>query len=238
MSAFLFGIRLQWKLDFRNRFVLLTYYVIPLLMFAFMSGIFISINPESKATILQTMTIFSVTMGAILGAPMPLTELYGSEIKKAYKVGGIPLWVTAINNFISAFIHLMLVSLIIFFVSPIAFGAEVPTNIGLYFLSLAILIIVSLSVGTCIGLLVKSASKLTLISQVIFLPSLMLSGIMFPASMLPRSLEYAGKVFPATWGLRVMTNEVFNIRLFLPLIALFIVAVAVSAVRLSKMVKE
>ncbi|WP_230203599.1 hypothetical protein [Bacillus massiliigorillae] len=106
MRAFLYGVSLQWKLDLRNKGVLLTYYVVPLVFFFFMGGVFTSIDPLAKETLIQSMTIFGVTMGAFLGSPTPLIELFGSEIKKAYKVGGIPLWTAIVNNFISAFIHL------------------------------------------------------------------------------------------------------------------------------------
>jgi ABC-2 type transport system permease protein len=150
-------------------------------------------------------------MGALLGAPLPLVELYGSEIKKAYKVGGIPIWIPAVNNFISATFHLLIVSIIIFIVAPIAFSAKIPSNLLVYFVSLLLFIMTSLAIGTLMGLLVKSTSKLTMLSQAIFLPSLMLSGIMFPASMLPKIVEDIGKAFPATQGYMAMTSSNFNI---------------------------
>lgn len=238
MSAFLYGAALQWKLDLRNKGVLLTYYVVPLVFFAFMGGIFSSINPNAKDTLIQSMTVFGVTMGAILGAPTPLVELYGSEIKKAYKVGGIPLWAASINNFISAFVHLLIMSIMIFFIAPLAFHAKIPANLALYFLSLAIFIIVSLAVGTVLGLLIKSASKLTMASQLIFLPSIMLAGIMFPVNMLPKVLETVGTIFPAAWGFKIMTNEHFDVKLLMPLAAIMIVSICISGYKLSKISME
>lgn len=234
MSAFFYGVVLQWKLDLRNKGVLLTYYVVPLAFFAFMGGIFSSINPASKDTLIQSMTVFGLTMGTILGAPIPLTELYGSEIKKAYKVGGLPLWVATINNFISAFVHLFIVSLVIFFIAPLAFNAKIPTNLAHHFLSLAIFIIVSLSVGTVLGLFIKDISKLTMASQCIFLPSIMLAGIMFPVNMLPKVLENVGKIFPATWGYKLMTSESFDIKLIIPLAIILFIAMIISVYKLSK----
>lgn len=238
MSAFLYGVALQWKLDIRNKGVLLTYYVVPLVFFAFMGGIFSSINPTAKDTLIQSMTVFGVTMGAILGTPIPLVELYGSEIKKAYQVGGIPIWVASINNFISAFVHLYIMSLVIFFVAPLAFDAKIPANLALYFLSLAIFIIVCLAVGTVLGLLIKSTSKLTMASQFIFLPSIMLAGIMFPVNMLPKVLENVGKIYPATWGFKLMTSEVFDIKLLIPLVLIMFVSTCISGYKLSKISLE
>lgn len=234
MRAFCYGVILQWKLDLRNKGVLITYYLVPLVFFGFMGMIFTSINPTAKDTLIQTMTIFAITMGAFLGTPNPLVELYSGEIKKAYKVGGIPLWAGAVNNFISAFIHLFITSLIIYGIAPIAFDAKKPENPFMYFVSLAVFIIVCVAIGTILGLFIRSTSKLTMYSQLLFLPSLMLSGMMFPTDLLPKALASAGYIFPATWGLKVMTNAHPGFLLFLPLIAFFVAAVIISGYKLSK----
>lgn len=232
MNAFLYGVALQWKLDLRNKGILLTYYIVPLAFFAFMGGIFSSINQTSKDTIIQSMTVFGVTMGAILGAPTPLVELYGSEIRKAYKVGGIPLWVPAINNFISAFVHLFIMSLVIFFIAPLLFHGKIPSNVVLYFLTLGIFIIVSLTIATALGLIINSTSKLTMVAQFIFLPSIMLSGIMFPINMLPKAIAAAGIVLPAKWGFALMTSAVFEVKNLIPLISIILVSICISVYKL------
>ncbi len=237
MSAFLYGIGLQWKLDLRNKGIIITYYVVPLIFFAFMGGIFTSINPTAKDTLIQSMTVFGVMMGAILGTPTPLVELYRSEIKKAYKVGGIPLWLGVVNNAVSAFIHLFIMIMVIYFVAPIAFKATVPPNIVLHFLSVAIFIVVSLSVGTVLGLFVKDTSKLVMLSQLVFLPSIMLSGIMFPVELLPNALQTVGKIFPATWGYRLMKGD-FNLINLLPLVIILLIMVVASGYKLTKIKAE
>lgn len=231
MNAFLYGLFLQWKLDFRNKGIVLIYYVVPLLFFGIMGGVFSSINPDSKQTLIQSMTVFSVTMGAFLGSPIPLVELYGSDIKKAYKVGGIPLGLTIINNLISGFIHLFIVSLIIFFTAPIIFKATVPGNLLLYLIVLGIFILTCLLVATVLGLFVKDMNKLTMVSQILFLPSLMLSGIMFPTDMLPKAFEYLGKVFPATWGYINMNKDGFSELTILPLLSIIILAAMIIIVK-------
>lgn len=235
MEAFLYGILLQWKLDLRNKGILLTYYVVPLVFFGFMGGIFTSITPDTKSTLIQSMSIFGVTMGAILGSPIPISETYGSELKKSYQVGRVPLCIPIINNFISAFVHLFIMSTIIYFVAPAAFHAAVPKNSAMYFIMLAIFIVTSLSIGTVLGLTIKATSKLTMVSQFIFLPSLMLSGIMFPAKMLPKQLAAFGKIFPATWGFEIMKDNSMNFNLLLPLLVIIIICGCASALRIKKL---
>ena len=238
MNAFIYSVCLQWRIDLRNKGILTTYYIVPLIFFGFMGSIFSSINPQLKETLIQSMSIFSITMGAILGAPAPLVALYSSDIKKAYKASNIPLSMPAICNFISAFINLFIVSLIIFFIAPIAFHATMPSNIPLYFLTLIIFIIVSLSIGTLLGLLIKNSSKITMFSQLIFLPSLMLSGIMFPTILLPKAFETIGKIFPATHAMKIMTGNILNVNMFLPLILILVIMIMLIIFKISKLTVE
>ena len=92
MSAFLYGVSLQWKLDIRSKTLLITCYIVPLLFFAVMGGIFTSVMPEARYTLIQSMTVFGVTMGALIGLPPSLVEIYSSDIKKVYKANGVPLY--------------------------------------------------------------------------------------------------------------------------------------------------
>ena len=235
MNAFLYGIGLQWKLDLRNKGVLLTYYAVPLVFFLFIGGIFTSINPDAYKTLIPAMSVFGVSMGAFLGAPTPLIELYGSEMKKAYKVGGIPLWTAAVNNVISGLIHLMIMSTLIYLIAPLAFHADVPASPLTYFVSLAVFITACLGIGTLLGLFLKSDAKLTMISQVFFLPSVMLSGIMFPSSMLPGALQAVGKVFPATWGFESLCSGGWDGTGLLVLFGFIVAALIISVWRIGKL---
>lgn len=69
--------------------------------------------------------------------------------------------------------------------------------------------IVSLSIGSILGLVIKNQAKLTMIAQLLFLPSIMLSGIMFPINLLPDFLETMGRIFPASWGYQLMLDGGF-----------------------------
>ena len=64
MNAFLYGTMLQFKIDIRSRTMLVTCYLVPLLFFAVMGGIFTSLMPEAKDTLIQSMTV----MGGINGS--------------------------------------------------------------------------------------------------------------------------------------------------------------------------
>ena len=232
MRAFLYGVSLQWKLDIRSKTLLITCYIVPFLFFAIMGSIFTSVMPESRYTLIPSMTVFGVTMGALIGLPPSLVEIYSSDIKKVYKANGVPLYLGLALTNISAYIHLFIMSIILFIAAPLAFNAELPENPGMYFVSLAVFIAVSLSIASIIGLAVKDQAKTSMFAIIIFLPSIMFSGIMFPIELLPKVFEAIGKLFPASWGYKWMTESVFKFESLFPLLLIFILAIAMCSVLL------
>lgn len=237
MGAFLYGVFLQWKLDMRSKTLLITCYIVPLLFFAVMGGIFTSVMPQAKDTLIQSMTVFGVTMGALIGLPPSLVEIYSTDIKKVYKANGVPLYLGLVLTNISAYIHLFIMSVVLYFAAPLAFNAEIPDNPGRYFISLAVFIAVSLSIASIIGLAVKDQAKTSIVSIIIFLPSILLSGIMFPIDLLPKAFQTAGKIFPASWGYRIMADHIFQLKNLVPLTVLFVLAVFACIILLRRLDK-
>lgn len=224
MKAILYGIGLQFKLDIRSKTLLVTCYLVPLLFFMIMSGIFTSLMPDATQTLIQSMTVMGVSMGALIGVPPSMVEIYSTNIKKMYSANNVPLYFGIFTIVISAFIHLMIMSLLIFITAPIIFHASIPDNIPLYFFTLSLFIIVSLSISCVLGLAIKNQAKLTMYSQVVFLPSIMLSGILFPASLLPDLLENIGKIFPATWSYILLCQQSTDCFTFIPLFIIFCIS--------------
>ena len=163
-----------------------------------------------------------------------MIETYGSDVKKVYKANGVPLYLGLVTMSLSAFVHLMISCIIILLLAPILFEAALPVQLPLFFPALAIYIIVSLSIGSILGLAVKSQAKLTMIAQLVFLPSIMLSGIMFPIDLLPDFLEAIGHIFPASWGYRLMLENGFCLENLWYLILIFCAAVIICALLLNK----
>lgn len=234
MKAFIYTLYLKSKLDIKSAEMLITYYLVPLMFFGVMGAVFTSINPESKETLIASMSIFAITMGAFIGTPSGLLPYFSNDMRKSFKCAGIPLGTIVTTTLISGFINLLIVSFIIFLVSPVAFGGERPENVFVHLMGISLFLIVSLLVGITLGLYTKSSSKLTMLSQIVFLPSLMLSGIMFPADMLPKPLEYFGYIFPSTSAMKILTGQVSDWKNYIFLGIVFVAAVILIVLRLRK----
>ena len=238
MNCFLYSLVLQWKLDIRSKSLLVTYYIVPLVFFLIMGGIFTSVMPGMGSTLIQSMTVMSVSMGAFLGLPPSLVEIYGSDIKKIYNANGVPIYLGLVTILLSAFVHLMMTCIVILLLAPILFKASLPTQLPIFLLSLTIYIIVSLSIGCILGLTLKNQAKLTMLAQLVFLPSIMLSGIMFPISLLPDFLQVIGHVFPAYWGYRLMLDKGLRLENLWYLILVSCIAVITCILLMNKQKSE
>ena len=238
MNCFLYSLVLQWKLDIRSKSLLVTFYIVPLIFFLIMGGIFTSVIPEMGSTLIQSMIVMSVSMGAFLGLTPSLVEIYGSDIKKIYNANGVPIYLGLVTILLSAFVHLMMTCIVILLLAPILFKASLPTQLPFFLLSLTIYIIVSLSIGCILGLTLKNQAKLTMLAQLVFLPSIMLSGIMFPISLLPDFLQVIGLVFPAYWGYRLMLENGFSIENLWYMLFIFCIAVMIGILLLNKQKSE
>ena len=146
MNGFLYGVAVQWKLDIGSKSLLVTCYIVPLIFFLLMGGIFTSVMPEMRNTLIQSMIVMSVSMGAFIGLPPSLIETYGSDVKKVYKANGVPLYLGLVTMFLSTFVHLMNICTMIRLLAPLLFEASLPVHLPFYFLSMAIYIIVPLCI--------------------------------------------------------------------------------------------
>ena len=223
MNGLLYGVALQWKLDIRSKSLLVTCYIVPLIFFLLMGGIFTSVMPEMRSTLIPSMIVMCVSMGAFIGLPPSLVETYGSDVKKVYKANGVPLYLGLAAMFLSAFAHLMISCTIILLLAPILFEAALPAQLPFFFPALAIYIIVSLSIGSILGLAVNNQAKLTMIAQLMFLPSIMLY-----------FLESIGRIFPASWGYRLMLDHGFCPENLWYFILAFCGAIIICAILLNK----
>lgn len=224
MTAFLKQLFIQLYMDIRDKGTLLVFYIVPLGFYAVMGAVFSSVNPEIKPVLSATMVIFSVTMGAVVGLPPSLVKLKEAGTLRAYQVTGIPSASVLLSMGISALIHLSVVSIIISVSAPLLYGAELPQSLGGFIATLAALLICSVAVGLLIGATAKTQSTAMLLSQAVFMPSLMLSGIMFPTHLLPPPFGYLGGVLPATHAMRAFNGLAYGLATeFNSLLALAIV---------------
>jgi ABC-2 type transport system permease protein len=211
MKAFFKQLFIQLRMDLRDKGTLLVFYIVPLGFYAVMGAVFASVTPEMKQTLSAAMAIFAVTMGALIGIPPTLVKMREANILRAYRVNGIPGVSVLLSIGISALIHLGIAAIIIAASAPALFGAEAPQNMGGFACVLFAFLFCSVALGLLIGVSAKSQPTAMMLSQAVFLPSLMLSGIMFPANLLPDVLLYLGRILPSTHAMLAFSGFAYGL---------------------------
>lgn len=226
MRALGYSIWIQWKLDFRNKSMLTSYYVLPIAFFLIVGAIYKEVTPTYQESIIPSMSVLAVAIAAYLGTPGPINAFFTSESKKTYIVGNIDLKVILLSTFVSAFTHMAIIGTGIIITAPLIFDAVLPTNMFAYIGWLVLTITIHIVIGMIIGITTKNNSSMTMASQLAFLPTMLLCGIILPASILPDILQNFGKILPATYSIDIF-NSLGSVtaEMYLPLLGIGIVAI-------------
>lgn len=202
MSAFAQHVLYELRTGLRNKDRLLLNYLFPLGFYVMMGLLMTGINPLFVETMLPAMVVFTVLSAAILGLPSPLVEGRESGVFRSYRVNGVPsLYILAIPALTTLF-HALLVSAIIALTVKPFFGAPLPAD-WLSFWGITLLVALACAaLGALIGVISSNTQVTVLWSQLIYLPSMMLSGMMVPLGMLPAGLARAAGLLPPTHAMR------------------------------------
>lgn len=191
MNAFLNHFSFEFRTGIRNKSLLFLNYLFPLAFYLMMGFIMVPINPGFLDTMIPAMAVFAVMAAMLLGIPDPLVKAREDGIFRSYKINGVPsssiLAVTALTTIL----HLLIVVAIITVSAPILFDAPVPVDWFAYALITLAMTVAFAGISVLIGVISPSTNVQLMISQFIFIPSMLLGGLMLPFSVLP---DVAGKV--------------------------------------------
>jgi ABC-2 type transport system permease protein len=198
MTAFVNHFAFEFRTGIRNRNLLLLNYLFPLGLYAFMGLLMTELNPFFTPTLIPAMIIVTMMATMILGLPDPLVSAREAGIYRSYKINGVPAGSILVIPALTTVLHTTIVSAIITITAPIFFGAPLPTYWPGFVLVYFISVFCFAGLGVLIGVISSSTRMTVLWSQLIFLPSMMLGGLMIPLSMLPDALGRIALLLPST----------------------------------------
>jgi ABC-2 type transport system permease protein len=210
MTAFAVHFAFEFKTGLRNATAMLMNYLFPLGFYLLMGIVFTQINPTFRDTMIAAMLVFAAMSSNLLGLPDPLVTSREAGIYRSFKINGVPAVSILAIPALSAMIHALIVAAIIALTAPLLFQAATPTNWGM----LAILAILTIftfgAIGALIGVVSPSSRATVLWTQLIFLPSMLLGGLMMPVALLPASVQPFAALLPATHAMQALTGLAFG----------------------------
>jgi ABC-2 type transport system permease protein len=198
MKAFLAHFSFEFLNGIRNRNLLLLTYLLPLGFYLMMGFVMVEINPLFLDNMVPAMLIFGILSAALLGIPDPLVTAREQGIFRSYKINGVPSLSVLLIPTASTIIHLVVVAAIITATAPLLFHTPLPVNWAGYCLVFLAASIAMTGLSVLIGVISKTSRMTVLWSQLIYLPSMLLGGLMIPYSLLPGSVQRISRILPAT----------------------------------------
>ena len=198
MRAFKNHFIFEFKTGIRDKNLLLLNYLFPLGFYVLISVLMVNINPVFVETLIPAMILISILASTLLGLPDPYVKMREAGIFRSYKVNGVPAASVVVIPPLTIILHMVIVSAIIILTAPIFFDAPLPQNWVNFLLVFALTLFASTGLGVLIGVASSNTRATILWAQLLFIPSMMISGFFVPAQMLPLVIKKVGMLLPVT----------------------------------------
>jgi len=202
MSGYAHHLAFDFRSGIRDSTLMLMNYLFPIGFFV-MIGLFMpTINPAFLEIMIPGLIVFAVMSGTLMTIPATLVDQRNAGIFRSYRVNGVPAVSLITIPVLGALVHMVLVSAALTAGGSLIFGAVAPTRWGWF---AAIIVLVTLShatLATLIGITARSSRAATLLTQAVFVPSVLLGGLMVPAGLLPEGIARVASLLPATQAMR------------------------------------
>lgn len=203
MNAFAQHFSFEFRAGIRNRTLLLLFYLFPLGFYFLASALMTGLNPTFRETLIPAMVFFSVLTGAMLGIPEPIIQAREAGIFRSYKIHGIPEISILLIPLLTTLMHIVLVTVVIVVTAPLLFDAVLPANWLGFLLAFLLMVMAATTFGLLLGVVAPNSQAATLLGQAVFLPSMLIGGLMFPTSFLPDALGKLATLLPTTHAMNL-----------------------------------
>ncbi len=206
MNAFIHHFTFEFRTGIRNKTLLLLNYLFPLGFYLMMGFIMAEINPPFREDIIPAMVVFGILSATLLGIPDPLVNARERGVFRSYKINGIPSSSILVIPALTSILHLVIVAAIITATAPVLFRAPLPQNWLNYVIIFVAMAFACTGLSVLIGVVAPSSRATVLWSQVVFVPSMLLGGLMLPHSLLPAAAGKVAQLLPATQAMNAFNG--------------------------------
>jgi ABC-2 type transport system permease protein len=206
MQAFTAHFTFELRTGIRNKTLLFMNYLFPLGFYLMMGFIMPGINPMFRDVIVPGMVTFAILASTLLGMPDQLVNARETGIFRSYKINGIPAVSLIFMPALTTIMHLAVVTGIIVATAPLLFDAPLPVHWGYFILTALLLAYTCAGLAVLIGVIAPNSRMTVLYAQALFLPSMLIGGVMMPYSMLPETAASFAQLLPVTHAMNAFNG--------------------------------
>jgi ABC-2 type transport system permease protein len=210
MNAFAYHLSYDFKTGIRDRSKLLMFYLFPLVFFFVVGAFMVQINPGFKQTMIPGMLLFGYMSSVLLSLPSSLVQARESGVFRSYRINGVPSGSIMATPVIGALVHMVIVSAVITVAGAQLYGGAAPASIGGFAAAAFLSFLTYAGFGVLIGVAAGNVNVSILVSQLLYIPSILLGGIMVPASVMPPTFQKLNLLLPASHAMRVFTGLAYG----------------------------
>jgi ABC-2 type transport system permease protein len=211
MTAFLIHFGFEFKSGLRNSNQLFLNYLFPLGFFLLIAFIMPQINPVFQETMVPALVIFAVLASNILGLPSPIVESREAGIYRSFKINGVPAFSILSIPVVTTIFHSLITSAIITVLGISIFDGIAPVSWPAFILLTILTAFTCGTLGALIGVISNNTRATVLWSQLIFLPSMLIGGLMMPLSLLPKAVQPFAALLPSTQAMQAMLGLAYQV---------------------------
>jgi len=206
MNAFAAHFAFEFRTGIRNRTLLFLNYLFPLGLYLMLGFILTDLNPSFQDVIIPGMVVIAVMAAYLLGLPEPLVGAREKGIFRSYKINGVPPSSILSIPCLTTGVHTVIVAAIITATAPVLFDAPAPVNWLGFLVTLVAIIFATAGIAVVIGVVSSNSQVVILWSQLVFVPSMMVGGIMIPYADLTPAVARASQLLPATQAMNAFNG--------------------------------
>jgi ABC-2 type transport system permease protein len=206
MTAFLNHFSFEFRTGIRDKNLLFLNYMFPLIFYLMMGFIMGEINPGFIDTIVPGMAVFAVMAACLMGIPVFIVKAREDGIFRSYKVNGVPPLPILLVPALTTALHMTIVMLLIGVTAGPLFGAPLPASWGAFMLVFTALAVAMAGISVMIGVISPTTNFQVMLSQLIFIPSILLGGMMVPLSILPATAVSVARLLPAAQAMNAFNS--------------------------------
>ncbi|MGH9593810.1 MAG: ABC transporter permease, partial [Bryobacteraceae bacterium] len=198
MNAYLAQIRMNIRLTLRNRMTVVFGYLFPLAYFVII-GHFTNPSGAAAAQMVNMVLTLGVIGGGLFGAGMTAVTDRERNVLRRFKVAPIDAGPILVSQMVTSLFNYLPLAALVIFMANRTYGMPWPTQPLSLLLFISVGMLAFSSIGAIVAAVVNSMQESAMLTQLLYLPMLFLSGATFPIAIMPAWLQATTQFLPATY---------------------------------------
>jgi imidazolonepropionase-like amidohydrolase/ABC-type transport system involved in cytochrome c biogenesis permease component len=200
MKPYIAQIRSNLRLMGRDRTVLFFNFFFPLIFFVIFAVAFGgSKNPGGMAQVVNMVLVLGVLGSGFFGAGMRAVQDRETNILRRFKVAPVGPAPIIVASMVAGLVSFIPIVFVVLAVGHIWARMPLPERTIDFILFVCLGLLAFRAVGMIIAAVVNSAQEGQIVTQILYLPMLFLSGATFPLQFFPHWLQIFSQFIPATY---------------------------------------